>query len=388
MVFEIIPPDARNARNGIELKETQNMPKTKINDPSIYQKIPKILRSKKVLLALAIVIIFAFIGTRGGADMGKIKTAQVEQKNIASEIVTAGKISSQSESTIHPAVNGKVVWVPVKEGDFVKKGQAIASLDKEKYEIALRQTEQDVVALDAELEKLYDGRRNKTSIESYDEKIERTALEAAKNKAYDEWLEAKRNLKDTVITSPFAGTVIEVNVHPGEEIFYTTAIAKIADIENLNFTAELDDTDVGQIKEGQKTIVTLDAFPDEEILSQVESVSFVSNVTSSGSDVFEVKFNLEQEEDYRIGMNGESRIIIQEKEDVLAVPVEAIFDENFVHVKTNGEFVKREVEKGIESDSEVEIVSGLSKDETVVIAGLEEIGKKTHFFKILSIFVK
>jgi len=388
VVFEIIPPDARNARNGIELKETQNMPKTKINDPSIYQKIPKILRSKKVLLALAIVIIFAFIGTRGGADMGKIKTAQVEQKNIASEIVTAGKISSQSESTIHPAVNGKVVWVPVKEGDFVKKGQAIASLDKEKYEIALRQTEQDVVALDAELEKLYDGRRNKTSIESYDEKIERTALEAAKNKAYDEWLEAKRNLKDTVITSPFAGTVIEVNVHPGEEIFYTTAIAKIADIENLNFTAELDDTDVGQIKEGQKTIVTLDAFPDEEILSQVESVSFVSNVTSSGSDVFEVKFNLEQEEDYRIGMNGESRIIIQEKEDVLAVPVEAIFDENFVHVKTNGEFVKREVEKGIESDSEVEIVSGLSKDETVVIAGLEEIGKKTHFFKILSIFVK
>jgi len=387
-VFEIIPPDARNARNGIELKETQNMPKTKINDPSIYQKIPKILRSKKVLLALAIVIIFAFIGTRGGADMGKIKTAQVEQKNIASEIVTAGKISSQSESTIHPAVNGKVVWVPVKEGDFVKKGQAIASLDKEKYEIALRQTEQDVVALDAELEKLYDGRRNKTSIESYDEKIERTALEAAKNKAYDEWLEAKRNLKDTVITSPFAGTVIEVNVHPGEEIFYTTAIAKIADIENLNFTAELDDTDVGQIKEGQKTIVTLDAFPDEEILSQVESVSFVSNVTSSGSDVFEVKFNLEQEEDYRIGMNGESRIIIQEKEDVLAVSVEAIFDENFVHVKTNGEFVKREVEKGIESDSEVEIVSGLSKDETVVIAGLEEIGKKTHFFKILSIFVK
>jgi len=387
-VFEIIPPDARNARNGIELKETQNMPKTKINDPSIYQKIPKILRSKKVLLALAIVIIFAFIGTRGGADMGKIKTAQVEQKNIASEIVTAGKISSQSESTIHPAVNGKVVWVPVKEGDFVKKGQAIASLDKEKYEIALRQTEQDVVAFDAELEKLYDGRRNKTSIESYDEKIERTALEAAKNKAYDEWLEAKRNLKDTVITSPFAGTVIEVNVHPGEEIFYTTAIAKIADIENLNFTAELDDTDVGQIKEGQKTIVTLDAFPDEEILSQVESVSFVSNVTSSGSDVFEVKFNLEQEEDYRIGMNGESRIIIQEKEDVLAVSVEAIFDENFVHVKTNGEFVKREVEKGIESDSEVEIVSGLSKDETVVIAGLEEIGKKTHFFKILSIFVK
>ena len=363
------------------------MPRTK-SDLNIYQKIPKILRNSKVIFASIIILILVVLGTRGGADTDKIKTAQAEQKNIASEIVTAGKISSQSESTIHPAVNGKVVWVPVKVGDYVKKGQTVASLDKEKYEIALRQTEQDVVAADAELEKLYDGRRNKTSIESYDEKIERTAAEAAKNKAYDEWIEAKRNLKDTVITSPFAGTVIKVNVHPGEEIFYTTEVAKIADIENLNFTAELDDTDVGKIKEGQKTIVTLDAFPEEEIVSQVESISFVSNVTSSGSDVFEVKFNLEQSEDYRIGMNGESRIIIQEKEDVLAVPIEAIFDENFVFTKTNGDFVKREVEKGIESDSEIEIVSGLTKDETVVVAGLEEIGKKNLFAKILSIFVK
>src|SRR4030042_5809422 len=337
------------------------MPKTKVNT-NYWQKIPKVLRSKKVIVTLTVFLILAFIFTRGGTDIGKIKTAQVEQKNIASEIVASGKISSQSESSIHPAVNGKVVWVPVKEGDFVKKGQTIATLDKEKYEILERQAQQDVVAADAELEKLYDGRRNKTSIESYDEKIERTALEAAKNKAYDTWLAAKRNLKDTVITSPIAGTLIDLGVNPGEEIFYTTEVAKVADIDNLNFTAELDDTDVGKIKEEQKTIITLDAFPDDELESQVYSISFVSNTTESGADVFEVKFNLGKEADYRIGMNGEARIITQEQSNVLVIPLEAIFEENFVWVKTDGNYAKTEIQKGIESDSEIETVSGLSKD--------------------------
>ena len=353
-----------------------------------WQKTPKILKSKKVLLALLIIFILAFIITRGGADADKIKTAQVEQKNIASEIVASGKISSQSKSTIHSAVSGKVVWVPIKEGDTVKKGQAIASLDKEKYEIAQRQAQQDVVAADAELEKLYDGRRNKTSNESYDEKIARTAAEATKNKAFDALKKAERDLKDTVITTPFSGTIIELNVHPGEEIFYTTEVAKVADIDNLNFTAELDDTDVGGIKEDQKTIITLDAFPEEELDSQVESISFVSNTTSSGADVFEVKFKLERLTDYRIGMNGEARIITQEQNDVLVVPLEAIFEESYVWIKTDGNYIKKKVEIGIESDSEIEVISGLSKDETVVIAGLEQISKKNLVGKILSIFVK
>src|SRR4030042_3631188 len=354
----------------------------------ILSKLPKFLKTKRAILAIIVFLILAFVLTRGSADKEKIKTAQVEQKNIVSEIVASGKIASQNETTIHSAVSGKVVWVPVKEGDWVKKGQVVASLDKKKYEIAERQTYQDMIAADAALQKVYDDIKDRRNSESYTDKINRTVAEATKNKAVDTWLGAKRNLKDTVITSPFAGTLIELNVHPGEEIFYTTEVAKVVDIDSLNFTAELDDTDVGTIKEGQKTIITLDAFPEKEIDSQVKSISFVSNTTSSGADVFEVKFNLDKLVDYRIGMNGEARIITQERNNVLVIPIEALFDENFVWVKTDGNYVKKEVRKGIESDSEVEIISGLTKDETVIIAGLDQIGKKNIIQKIFSIIVK
>jgi len=354
----------------------------------IYGKFFKSSRTKRILITALILLLAAFLVTRGAADQKKIKTAQVEQKNIASEIVASGKITSLNETTIHPAVNGKVVWVPVKEEDYVKKDQAIASLDKEEYEIAQRQAQQDIIAADAELERLYDDLKKQSGAENYDNRVRRTAAEATKNKAVDALKKADRDLKDTVLTSPFAGTVIELNVHPGEEIFYTTAVAKIADIQNINFTSELDDTDIGGIKEGQKAIVTLDAFPEEELDSQVESISFVSNITASGADVFEVKFNLEQSEDYRIGMNGEARIITQERNGVLVVPIEALTDEKYVWTKTDGSFEKKEVAKGIESDSEIEIISGLTKDETVATAGFDQIGKKSLVQKIFSLFNK
>lgn len=354
----------------------------------VYGKIAKSPNIKRALVVAVIFLIGAFLAMRGGADQKKIKTAQVEQKNIQSEIVASGKITSQSETTIHPAISGKIIWVPIKKGDYVEKGQAIASLDKEEYEIAQRQAQQDVVAADAELERLYDDLKKQSSTENYDNRVRRTAAEAKKNKAFDTLKKAERDLKDTVITSPFAGTLIELNVHPGDEILYTTEVAKVADIKNLNFTTELDDTDIGGIKEGQKAIITLDAFPEKELNLQVGSISFVSNITVSGADVFEVKFNLEQSEDYRIGMNGEARIITQERTDVLVVPIEALTDEKYVWTKTDGNYKKKEIVKGIESDSEIEIISGLTKDQTVAIAGLDQIGKKNLIQKIFSIFVK
>src|SRR4030042_4170990 len=122
----------------------------------ILSRLPKFVKTKRAILAIIVFLILAFVLTRGSADKEKIKTAQVEQKNIASEIVASGKIASQNQSTIHSAVNGKIVWVGVSEGDYVKAGQVIASLDKEKYEIAERQAYQGMIAADAALQKVYD----------------------------------------------------------------------------------------------------------------------------------------------------------------------------------------------------------------------------------------
>ena len=350
-----------------------------------YQKLPKFLRTKKALLILAILIVGGFLATSGSADLNQIKTAEVRQETIRSEVIATGEISALNEATLHFAVSGKVVWVPVKEGDYVKKWQSIASLDKERYEIALRQAEQDVVAADAELQKVYDDLRN-VDVESFSQKITRTAAEATKNKAYDAWLGAKRNLKDTVLTSPIAGTVIDLNINTGEEVFTTTNIAKIGDTKNLQFTAEVDETDIGKVKVDQAVRIVLDAYPEEVIESAVESIASEATTTSTDATVFKVKFNLNPVQEIRLGMNGEVDILIDSIDNALVVPVEAIVEDNKVWVRENGTFSKREVKLGLESDLDVQITFGLDEGETVVVSGFEEIGKKSLAGKILSIF--
>ena len=122
----------------------------------IFKKIPKRFKNKKTLAVVVTLLLVVFFGLRGGANEDLIKTAKVEKGTIKSEVFATGKIESESQSSLNFAVSGRVVFVSVKEGDYVKKGQVIASLDREKFEIALRQAQQDVVAADAKLEKVYD----------------------------------------------------------------------------------------------------------------------------------------------------------------------------------------------------------------------------------------
>ena len=351
-----------------------------------YKKLSGILKTKKAVLIFVIAVIGIFIATRGSADLSQIKTVPVQESSIKSNIIATGKVKALDESTVHFAVSGKVVWVGVKEGDYVKKWQAIASLDKEKYEIALRQTNQDVVAADAELAKVYDDISKASGAESFDNRIKRTAAEATKNKAYDEWLEAKRNLKDAVLLSPISGTVLDLDVLPGEEILATTAIAKIGDNKNLVFAAEVDETDISRVNEDQKTQIILDAFPEKTIDSEVKSIANQGTVTSTESTVFEVKFSLDPPEIIRLGMNGEADITIQSLDNVIVVPIEAVVDENQVWIKADGGYQKKDVDLGIESDLDVQIISGLETGQEVVITGFDQINKKSLIQKIIGIF--
>src|SRR3990167_7836370 len=126
------------------------------NSKSLLQRIPAFLKGKKAIIIAAVILVSYFFLNRGAADFDKITTSQVSRETVKSQVLASGKVTSENSATLHFAVGGKVVWVGVKEGDYVKRGQAIASLDREKYEIALRQAQQDVIAADAELAKVYD----------------------------------------------------------------------------------------------------------------------------------------------------------------------------------------------------------------------------------------
>src|SRR3990167_6531059 len=201
----------------------------------IFKKIPKRFKNKKTIVLIFAVLLIVYLGLRGGANQDLIQTANAQKGTVKSEVFATGKIESDSQSSLNFPVSGKVVWVNVKEGDFVKKGQAIASLDKEKFEVALRQAQQDVIAADAKLEKVYDDLPD-NRIESFQDKINRTAAEAVKNQAFDAVKLAERNLKDTILTALIEGTLVELNINVGDEILPTETVARIADTNTTSKT--------------------------------------------------------------------------------------------------------------------------------------------------------
>lgn len=342
----------------------------------------KLLINRKVIFTGLVLVVIFFVGNRGRTDFSKIKTSQVDSGSLVSEIIASGKITSDSQTTVHSPISGKIIWLGVNKAGYVNAGQILAVLEKERYEVALRQAQQDVIAADAELEKLNEGRRNKTGIESFDEKIARTQIEAKKNKAYDNLKLAERNIKDTQIVSPIAGQVTELNVVLGSEILPTVAIAQISNRINVYFAAEVDEVDINKIKNGQSAKIILDSFEGREFSGNVDSINEKSITTSTGATAFEVRVNFKSREPILIGMNGEANIVINSLEAVLAVPVESIISEKYVWVKKDESFEKIEIQKGFETSEKVEIVSGLNEGEEVVASGFEEITKSSLFQRL------
>src|SRR3989344_2672386 len=309
----------------------------------IFKKLTKFAKSRRTIVAIVTVIVIVFLGTRGGADTKQIKLAQVQEKSIEAKVTASGSVKSESDTTLRFPVSGKVAWVGVKEGNFVYKGQAIASLDQ---------------------------------------KIKRTNAETAKNKAYDAMKKAEKDLRDTNLTSPTSGTIVNLGIMAGQEIPLSFEVGQVADLNKLQFVSEVDETEIGKVKIGQTAKIILDAFPDDSTEAPVIFIGPKAVTTSTGATAYEVKFNLDPSL-YRLGMNGETNIVTQSAQNAIVVPFDAIIDDKYVWIRKENIYQKNEVTKGIEADLEIQITSGLTKDGTVVRSGFNQINKKSLFGKIL-----
>lgn len=355
----------------------------RISPLKLWGKLPKIVRSKKTPAVFGILIIAYFILTRGAQDITLIETKPVEQKTLQTQVSAPGVVASQSSATSRFSTSGKLVWLGIEEGQYVYAGQAIASIDAEPFQIALRQAQQDVTGADAVLSQVYDEQKKQTAAENFDQKIRRTAAETTKNKAFDAAKRAQFDLRNTTIYAPQNGTVTEVNFVAGEEVNPTSEIAKIDNTTNLEFIGQVDEIDIGRVLPNQEATITLDAFADNPLSSYVGQIAQRAVTSTTGATAFEVTMTLPKTQNYLIGMNGQAEIVINKKEHVVTIPLEAIVDENFVWVKENNSFTKRSIQKGLESDTEVEITSGLKKDEHVVTNGFDQIDKKSVLQRLL-----
>ena len=296
----------------------------------------------------------------------QLKTEVFEIKTVASAIQTDGAITPENQAIMHFQTGGKLVYLPFKEGDSVRQGQVIAKLDTVRLEANLRQAEQDYTATDAVSQKFYDG-RDPNAAESYDDKIKRTAIDAAKNKAYDAVVKARQDLADASLVSPMNGiilhediTTINVNITP------VTGFT-VADPSSLAFRANVSENDIDFVSVGNAAEIKLGNGEGVSILGAVSKIYPDKVTLPTGQKIYQVDIASVQADMFKImGQSGTVLIQSNSRENVKLVPTWTVLNHDSVWVLANGKPVLRSVMVGDIHGDMTEIMSGLDAKDMII----------------------
>lgn len=319
-------------------------------------------------MILAITVPFRVKAT---AEKNKPQTVEVKKTDLRSTVSASGSIESESQVDLKFQTSGLLSWVGVKEGDQVKKWQAIASLDKRELEKNLLKALRD-----------YNKERwdfdEDTQVTYQNEIIDNTIRRILEKNQFDlDKAVADVEIKDLAIklstlVSPIQGIVTHIDEPiAGVNITPATAVFTVADPSGMKFVANIDEVDIANIKEGQKAIITLDAHPDQEFQGTVKKVSFAAITTRGGGTAFPIEVSLPENESlqFKIGMNGDVEIVLEEKENVLVVPNQALSEkknQSYVKILQNGKSKEVAVKTGMEGETEIEITEGLQEGQQVI----------------------
>ncbi len=181
--------------------------------------------------------------------------------------------------------------------------------------------------------------------------------------------QARLNLEEATLTAPFAGTVADVNIEVGQMVNSGTPVIILTDPASYHVDLYIDETEIGQVRVGQPVVITLDAFPDEEIEGEVTAIKSIGTV-SGGIVTYEVRVEIAPTElPIRSDMTASATVVVEEKENVLLIPNRAIRhegNEEYVEV-LDGTGVRRvAIAIGASNDTVTEVTAGLEEGDVVV----------------------
>jgi RND family efflux transporter MFP subunit len=335
-----------------------------------------------IIIALVILVllggVIAIRNSKAQSSNGQIKTSAVKQAMLTKSVQSSGKTKANKSAELKFQTSGKLVYLPFKEGDRVLQGQVVAQLDTAKLKANLRQEEQDFTAAKAASEKLYND-QGASTVESFDEKVKRTAVDATQNKAYDAVVKARQDITDATLVTPIAGIITHIDSPVvGVNITPATSTIEIVDPDSLIFEANIDEVDVGELSLGQTASIALDAFPDATFSGKISYISYSSVLSGGGATVFPVQISFDEPQKLRIGLNGDVTIETIVIPNALIVPIEAIREQDtgkFVYKKTGKTYTLVPVTTGEQNDTEIVITDGLSLGDYVVTKGFSYVSK-------------
>jgi hypothetical protein len=175
--------------------------------------------------------------------------------------------------------------------------------------------------------------------------------------------------QQSVLTSPIDGILVREDVTTTGANVVPSNVFSVASAKNLVFKIDVDEADIGKVEPGKQVKVVLDPYPNQTLSLAVASIDFVTHATSTGGSAYTVETPLPQNNNmsYRIGMNGDAEIILDERKQVLTIPISSITNDHFVYVRTPKGFEKRDIKIGLTNDTDAEVLTGLQQEDKVAL---------------------
>ena len=365
--------------------------------------------NKKKTLVIAAVAAIATLAVwllSGGKKEEKITfdTAAVAPANIMNSITATGTIEPVTSVTVGTQVSGIVSKLFVDYNSVVKKGQVIAELDKTNLMSQLNTAKTQLATAQSQLNyQTANYKRYKTLFEKglvaaddFDNaKLSYTQAKEQVASAKEEVQRAQTNLGYATITSPIDGVVLSKSVEEGQTVaasFSTPELFTIAqDLTNMQVVADVDEADIGDVKEGERVTFTVDAYPDDTFEGEVKQVRQEATTTNNVV-TYEVVISAPNADlKLKPGLTANVTIYTAERKGVLSVPSKAlrftpqketvgkmkIVDvanaKNKVWTIDGNSIVAHKVNIGMTDGTNTQIVGGIAEG-TKVVTGLNVMG--------------
>ena len=395
--------------------------------------IEKIMQHKMKVLGLLIVVLgLSFFSGNGDDSTLEVSVQKVQKKDLSSKVVADGVLTPETEVKLSANNTTYITEIAVKEGDFVKKGDFLMSLDDRQQKAATEASRASLEAAKVQLEqrKAQQERQAKLYAQGLisDQEMESTnssyaSALSAFNGAQSRLIQDEDALAKLRLIAPQDGTITFIDGEVGDlaqgGMFNPSVLLKLSDLSKMEVYVNVNENDIADISLNDSALIQVDAYQNRKFKGLVKEVAYAATTSSGGSSQqvtnFQVKVQmLEVVEGMRPGMSATVDIVTEERIGVIAIPIQALTtprspkkSENksgfSAEVSVNGDsqwsnrnqygdkkskstvvFIlkndntveERVVEAGIVGDRDYEIISGLDEGETIVTGSFIAISRE------------
>jgi len=349
---------------------------------------------KRILIALGVILIialFVFLNLKKSGKALTVKVETVKKQKVVRIVRADGEVRARNQVEVGSDVMGRIVRILVSEGDVVERGDTLCLIDPSIYEAKVNQLEARLMSDKARLSKVEKDyirakklwRRGLISESAFEEIKANYNTTLAQMRADSFALEeAREDLSKTVITSPVSGEVMRVYKEEGEMTVVGTintpgsVIMVVADLSEMQVAARVDESEIVSVKPGQRVRVKVDAHPDHEFTGKVLRIAGIPQSQLGQEGVsYPVVVGIESPDKSLLpGMSASCEIEVAVRDSALAVPLPAVGKKKVegemrdVVFRVKGGIAElTPVELGITGEKVVEVVSGLSEGDTVIV---------------------